>query len=169
MISICLSPTTVFFKLPVLLAGLFVFTQCGYAGTVSLEQGFHQMYSLDFSSAHQTFEAWQELHPDDPLGAAGNAAAYLFGEFERMHILNFDLFTETKGLDEIGSLSPDPQIKTAFEGELAKADAISGKLLAQSASDCNALFARMLAEGLRGNYAALVQKEKRAGLEFLKS
>ena len=127
------------------------------------------MYNLDFPAAHKTFETWQELHPRDPLGAASNAAAYLFGEFERLHILEFDLFTEKQPLENIDKFAPDPKFKMAFEGELAKAVDIAAKILAQSPDDANALFARILTDGLRGNYAALVEKRKRAALEFLKS
>src|SRR5262249_52646990 len=35
--------------------------------------------------------------------------------------------------------------------------------------DCDALFARTLTDGLRGNYAALVERQNGAGLDFLKS
>ena len=135
----------------------------------SLEVGFHQMYNLDFSAAHKTFEAWEEVHPDDPLGAASNAAAYLFAEFERLHILEFDLFTDNRRVENVAKQLPDPVNKSAFESELAKADGIAAKLLAGSPADRNALFARSLADGLRGNYAALVEDRKRDALGYLKS
>ncbi len=64
---------------------------------------------------------------------------------------------------------PDPANKSAFESELAKADGIAAKLLAESPDDRNALFARSLADGLRGNYAALVEDRKRDALGYLKS
>jgi len=134
----------------------------------SLDRGFHQMYNLDFTGAHKTFENWEATHPEDPLGAASNAAAYLFGEFERLHILEFDVFTEDRKLDNFDKLL-DPQVKAAFEAELAKADAIATKILEKAAENTNALFARMLTDGLRGDYAALLEKRKMAALDFLKS
>jgi hypothetical protein len=127
------------------------------------------MYNLDFAGAHHTFEAWQELHPEDPLGAASNAAAYLFSEFERLHILKIDLFTDKKGLDDSKPTKPDAAIKAAFETELAKADEIAGRVLAETPDDCNALFSKILTDGLRGNYLALVEKKQKDGLDFLKS
>jgi hypothetical protein len=152
------------------LAGLLIFVHSGVAGNANtLDIGFRQMYNLDFTAAHKTFETWQELHPNDPLGAASNAAAYLFGEFERLHVLEFDLFTDNRHLDDLDKLSPDPKIKAAFESELAKADSLAEKILAQSSNDPNALFAKTLADGLRGNYAALVEREKGDALHFLKS
>ena len=55
-------------------------TACATApDPVSLETGFRQMYNLDFDGAHQTFATWEGAHPEDPLGPASNAAAYLFG------------------------------------------------------------------------------------------
>ena len=153
---------------------LFFFLQCGYAAAAqtepeSLEAGFHHMYNLDFPAAHKTFETWQELHPEDPLGAAANGAAYLFAEFERMHILQLDLFTEKRKLEEESKMQPDPEIKMAFETELAKADEIAANILAETPNDRNAMFARTFTDGLRGNYAALVEREKGKGLNFLKS
>jgi len=134
-----------------------------------LESGFRQMYNLDFPAAHRTFETWQELHPQDPLGAASNAAAYLFAEFERLHILEFDLFAEKRPLENLDKLLPDPKFKAAFERELARADDMATNVLARLPDDSNALFSRVLTDGLRGNYAALVEKRKRAALDFLKS
>src|SRR5215471_11747381 len=134
----------------------------------SLDRGFHQMYNLDFTGAHKTFENWEAAHPEDPLGAASNAAAYLFGEFERLHILEFDVFTDDRKLDNFDKLL-DPQVKAAFEAELAKADAIATKILEKAAENTNALFAKTLTDGLRADYAALLQKRKVAALDSLKS
>ena len=125
--------------------------------------------SAHFAAAHKTFEAWETLHPEDPLGAASNAAAYLFAEFERLHVLDFDRFTESRQLEDFGELLPDPRTKTAFEGKLAKADRIADNILTRSSEDCNALFAKTLTDGLRANYAALIEKRKHDGLNFFKS
>jgi hypothetical protein len=163
-----------FLKGLVLTAGLFFFLPGPYSDAStsdveSLEIGFRHMYNLDFSAAHKTFETWQHLHPEDPLGAAANACAYLFGEFERLRILELDLFTDNHKLDEANKLSPDPKIKDAFEKELTKADELAAKILGQSANDRDALFAKTLTDGLRGNYAALIAKQNRAALDLLKS
>jgi hypothetical protein len=138
-------------------------------GLDALESGFRQMYNLDFAAAHKTFETWQKLHPEDPLGPASTAAAYLFAEFERLHILEFDLFTEKRPPERPDQLQPDPKFKAAFEAELARADDLAANILERSSDDRNALFARILSDGLRGDYAALVEKRKRAALDYLKS
>jgi hypothetical protein len=162
-----------FHRLSIAIAGLLLIFSLSasivHAGsTESIDKGFHEMYNLDFPGAHKTFEAWEKMHPDDPLGAASNAATYLFAEFDRLHILEFDVFTENQKLQDFEKLL-DPAVKLAFESELAKADTIATAILARSSNDCNALFARMLSDGLRADYAGLLEKRKVAALEFLKS
>lgn len=149
---------------------LLLVSQSAYTEVIpeSLDSGFHRLYNLDFQGAHKSFEAWEALHPDDPLGAAANAAAYLFTEFDRLHVLEFDVFTENQKLENMDKLV-NPAVKLAFDGELAKADDLAAQILARSASDTNALFAKMLSDGLKGDFAGLVEKRKVAALEFLKS
>ncbi len=168
----------IFFKTLILAFGfaglLFTGSRSGFSAgapvdPASLESGFRQIYNLDFPAAHRTFETWQEVHPEDPLGPAANAAVYLFAEFERLHILDLSLFIEDQQTDSGNQLRPDPSIKAAFDGELMKADGLAAKVLAQSSKDPNALFAKTLISGLRGTYAALVEKKKRDALDFLKA
>ncbi len=134
-----------------------------------LHRGFQQMYNLDFSNAHGTFRAYQEVHPDDPVGYVSNAAAYLFSEFDRLHILEADLFTNDRKFENRTKLAPDPTVKVAFEAELAKSDVAASKVLAQRPDDKNALFAQVLANGLRGDYTALIEKRNLASLGYMKT
>jgi hypothetical protein len=53
----------------------------------ALERGYREMYNLSFEDAHKNFTEWQQIHPDDPMGPVSDAAAYLFSEFDRLHIL----------------------------------------------------------------------------------
>src|SRR6516162_1929615 len=85
-----------------------------------LERGFHQMYNLDFTAAHGTFAVYQKLNPDDPLGYVADAAAYLFAEFNRLQILESDLFTDDHRWDSRSTQLPDPAVKSAFEAQLAR-------------------------------------------------
>jgi hypothetical protein len=131
--------------------------------------GFEHMYNLDFAAAHETFRAYQQLHPEDPMGYVSNAAAYLFSEFDRLHILEADLFTDDKRYLNRGKLTPDAAVKTEFESELAKSDAAVNKILAQNPNDKNALFAQVLANGLRGDYTALIERRNLASLSYMKT
>lgn len=136
---------------------------------MALYAGYQQMYNLEFASAHQTFETFQQKHPDDPMGHVSNAAAYLFSEFDRLHILEADLFTSDQKFDGRSKQTPDPKIKIEFDKELATSDALAAKITASDPRYVNALFATVLANGLRGDYAALIEKRNIASLTYMKT
>ncbi len=134
-----------------------------------LDRGFRQMYNLDFAGAHDTFRVYQNGHPDDPLGFVADAAAYLFAEFNRLQILESDLFIDDHHFDDRSRQSPDPAVKAAFEAQLAKSDQLVSNILAVSPNDANALFSRVLANGLRGDYTAMIEKRNLASLSYMKT
>lgn len=135
----------------------------------TLEVGYRQMYNLDFDSAHQTFAAWEQAHPEDPLGPVSNAAAYLFAEFDRMHILESELFVNDAKFQKREKLDPDPNVQTAFQNELRNSERIAQQILSRSPDDHAAIFAKVMIGGLRGDYMALVEKRNMAALSTLKS
>jgi hypothetical protein len=134
----------------------------------SVEAGFRQMYNLDFDGAHRTFQSWEQEHPQDPLGPASNAAAYLFAEFARLHVLESELFTDDEKFARRDRLTPDPAIQAAFEAELKRAEQMADQNLRQAPDDHRALFAKVLAGGLRGDYTALIEKRNLAALSSMK-
>jgi hypothetical protein len=134
-----------------------------------LDLGYRQMYNLDFDGAHKTFQGWQRSHPEDPLGPVSNAAAYLFSEFDRLHVLEVDLFTDNQKFEKRQKPVPDPAVRTAFDGELAKADRLATQTLARAPQDANAMFAQVLVNGLRGDYLSLIEKRNLAGLGYMKT
>jgi len=140
---------------------------CG--GSSEIENGYRQMYNLDFDTAHGTFQSIEEGHPNDPLAHVSNAAAYLFAEFDRMHVLEMELFADNSSFEKRARVAPDPTTKASFERELAQSDQIAGVRLTNSPQDTEALFAQILANGLRGDYAALVEKRNLASLNFMKA
>src|SRR5690348_2256325 len=80
-----------------MLLWLLAANHAGAAGLTSsslLDSGYRDMYNLQFEEAHHAFAKWQKQHPQDPLGPASDAAAYLFAEFNRLHVLEFELFTD---------------------------------------------------------------------------
>ena len=134
-----------------------------------LDRGFRQMYNLDFTGAHNTFHVYQKGRPDDPLGYVADGAAYLFAEFNRLQILESDLFIDDEKFDNRSQQKPDPAVKADFERELARSDELVSKILAASPNDANALFSRVLANGLRGDYAAMIEKRNLASLSYMKT
>lgn len=127
------------------------------------------MYNLDFSTAHQTFAQWEQAHPEDPMGPVSNAAAFLFAEFNRLKILEFDLFTQNDKFEKRPKLAPDPSVRTAFENELQRGDRIANKILAASPNDLHALFSLVMINGLRSDYTAMIEKKNLLALSYTKS
>jgi hypothetical protein len=156
----------------VLLLPIVAGTRPAFAGCSAgpeIGNGYRQMYDLDFKTAHGTFQAYEQAHPDDPLAHVSNAAAYLFAEFDRMHVLEMDLFADDSKFEKRQKVAPDAATKTSFEQELARADEISHRRLAQAPQDSEAIFAELLGNGLRGDYAALVEKRNLASLSYMKA
>jgi hypothetical protein len=134
------------------------------AAPPSLEDGYRQMYNLQFAEAHETFHEFQSLHPQDPMGPASDAAAYLFSEFDRLHILQSEFFVQEQHFYTDNKLTPDPVVKQKFDAALN----VTLKLAGPAPSDSNAMFASLLASGLRSDYMALIEKRYRAAFQDMK-
>jgi len=134
-----------------------------------VERGYLQMYDLDFDQAHKTFAQWERDHPADPLGPVSNAAAYLFAEFDRLKILQSELFVDDGVFRKRPKIASDPAIRAAFEGELSRADMLAGDILSRSPEQPDALFSRVLIFGLRADYTALIEKHDFDALKIIKS
>jgi hypothetical protein len=133
-----------------------------------IERGFQSMYNLQFDQAHHDFSAWQRVHPEDPLGPVSQAAGYLFSEFARLGILESQFFTNDKTFEARPKLAPDPRVRDAFNGAVNQGDQLANAVLKQHPEDNNALFAKVLALGLRSDYAALIDKQDFASLRYMK-
>lgn len=136
---------------------------------VTLDNGYREMYNLQFDAAHQVLQQWEKQDPENPLGPVSNAAAYLFAEFDRLHVLESELFTDNKKFEQRSKLTPDPNAKRAFDAELDKSDALANQILSKDPSNADAMFAKVLGQGLRGDYAAMIEKRDLAGLSYMKS
>ena len=157
-----------------ILAAVWLLGSCGLAAAqakepVSLEAGYRDMYNLQFDEAHRVFQGWEQGHPTDALGPVSDAAAYLFSEFDRLHVLESELFTDDTKFESRSKLAPDPKAKQAFDESLGRGQQIADKILAQDGNNADALFAQVMIQGLRGDYAALVEKRDMAGLSYMKT
>jgi len=137
--------------------------------TTLLDRGYRQMYNLDFTEAHRTFHDWESAHPGDPMGPVSDAAAYLFAEFDRLHILQSELFVRNDSFLNRAKPAPDPMVRRKFELELARGKKLGDGILGRTPKDENALFASILRIGLRADYLALVEKRYLASLGEIKS
>lgn len=133
-----------------------------------IEHGYSQMYNLDFDEAHKTFSQWERQHPADPLGPVSNAAAYLFAEFDRLNILHSEFFVDTGLFHRSPKVTPDPEVRRAFDLELAKAGQLSNSILESTPDDADALFAKILTLGLRADYQGLIERRYLEALKVIK-
>jgi len=92
-----------------------------------LYAGWLKMYDLKFDDAHRSFAAWKQNYPDDPLGPASNAAAYLFSELARLGALESELFVDDSGFKERAKLRPDSTKKTLFGQEIDRPGGTAGR------------------------------------------
>ncbi len=145
------------------------FATASAANTCDVDSGYHQMYNLDFPAAHRTFLSCESERPRDPLPHVSNAAAYLFSEFDRLHILEVALFTDDTRFDARDKAKPDPAVRDAFMAELSKAESLAEPLLAANPNNHDALLALVLANGLRSDYAAMIEKRNIASLGYMKA
>lgn len=149
-------------------ASLLAMTVClasvGRAEPSLLDTGFRQMYNLQFNQAHRTFTEWERAHPGDAMGPVSDAAAYLFTEFDRLHILQSEFFVSEGHFYTDSKLTPDPAVKQKFEAALSKAS----ELAARSPQDANAAFAAVLCHGLESDYLALIEKRYAAAFKEMK-
>jgi len=137
----------------------------GRAEPTLLDKGYRQMYNLQFAEAHQTFHEWQGLHPDDPMGAASDAAAYLFSEFDRLHILQSEFFVHDQHFITKHNLIPDPSLKRSFEAALEASRGLS----IRAPGTKNAMFASILCIGLHSDYLALIEERYVASFGEMKA
>ena len=133
-----------------------------------LDSGFHQMYDLQFDDAHRSFHQWTEQHPADPMGPVCDAAAYLFSELDRLHILESEFFLHDDQFLNRGRPAADLKLKQTFDSALAQGQALADRALAKDPRDQNAQFATLMRLGLRSDYLALIEKRYIASLSDVK-
>ena len=156
------------------LAGAILFALAGPAPAADappeneLYAGWLKMYDLKFDEAHRSFTAWKQNYPDDSLGPASNAAAYLFSELDRLGALEFEFFVDDSRFRERAKLRPDPAKKVLFVQEVAQAEHLADAALLRSSTDPNALFVKSLTLGLRADNAGLIEKQAFAALSYSK-
>jgi hypothetical protein len=133
-----------------------------------LDAGFESLYDLNFDAAQAQFSDWKVRYPDDPLGPAGAASAHLFQEFDRLGVLQTELFRDDQTFQQRKKLTPDPRLKDLFDSELILAETLAAKQLAKDSASVNALLAMTMVEGLRADYAALIERKDGASLSYTK-
>ncbi len=133
-----------------------------------LDDGYRDMYNLRFLDAHIKFQDWMKAHPDDPMGPVSDGAAWLFSEFERLHIIDVQLFANQSKFDSRSSLTPDPAVRKAFDDRLNQASNLADLALKKNAKDARALYVKTLVSGMRSDYALMIDKKDLNALNYSK-
>jgi len=139
-----------------------------FAADDSLRLGFNDLYNLKFTEGRATFLAWQQDHPQDPIGFAAEAASHLFEEFEQHGVLTTEFFMNDDLL--LGGIkgTPDPARTAAFEKANERARVLGEARLKTDARDPNALLAVTLAAGMRADFLSIIAKRQLDGLGQIK-
>jgi hypothetical protein len=127
------------------------------------------MYDLKFDHAHEILKQWRELHPEDSLGPASDAAAYLFSELARLGVLESELFVDDEQFKNRRTFDPNPAVQASFTQCISEADRLADSALQQSSDDARALFVKTLTHGLRADYVALINGQGLRALSYAKS
>ena len=133
-----------------------------------LNDGYHDMYNLAFPAAHQQFQLWIAQHPEDPMGPAADAAAWLFGEFDRLHVIDVDLFADQSRFDSRQRLTPDPNVRNNFDQRADQAVHLADAALQRNPNDAMAYYALTLIAGMRSDYALMIDKRDLGALSLSK-
>jgi hypothetical protein len=140
----------------------------GGAAPAELYRGWLAMYDLDFQDAHRRISGWEAVHPENAMGPASQATAYLFAELARLGALESELFVDNDKFRNRERLNPDPEAKRLFMEQIRKADDLAGRALALSPGDADALLAESIVLGLRADYDSLIEKKMVTPLEYTK-
>jgi tetratricopeptide (TPR) repeat protein len=134
----------------------------------SLEEAFNHMYRLQFPEARIEIAAYQNLHPNDALGKAAEAAAYLFEEFEQKGVLTSAFFLDDKRF--LGGVEGSPEVNRnlKFLEANRQARAMAQERLRNYSRDPDPLLVLSIADGMESNYDAMIEKKQLASLSMLK-
>lgn len=133
-----------------------------------VDAGFRLLYELKFTEARAQFAAWEEAHPEDPLGSAAEAASYLFEEFYAQGVLTSEFFLDNKRF--LGGITgkPDDMRRAAFMAANRRAQHLAQARLKASAKDADALIALTISLGMQADYLSIIEKKQLEGLRFVK-
>ena len=135
----------------------------------SIEKAFDDMYRLKFDDARKTLADYDRINSGDPLGAAAEAASFLFEEFQQKGVFSSAFFLDDKKL--LGGVdgSVEQNRNQRFLNADARARRLANDRLHVNSRDAESLLALALADGMESDYDSLIEKKQIAALEMMKS
>lgn len=120
--------------------------------------GLGHFYNLEYDQALIEFEKQAKSRPDDPAVHNNVAEAIMFSEMLRDGALESELVTGTNPFLRRPKMQIAPADKERFNASVNRAIKLAGSRLEKDANDIGALYALVVAHGLRSNYLFLVEK-----------
>jgi hypothetical protein len=133
-----------------------------------LDNGFRNLYELNFKDARAQFQAYEKARPQDPMGVAAEAASHLYEQFNAKGVFTSAFFLNDekflKGVDGTAAENENRPFLLANgrAREMAKAQ------LKFNPNDKQALLVLTMADGMESDYDALIVKKQLAGLSMMK-
>ena len=131
-----------------------------------LNEGYYALYNLDFTVAHAHFQQWIAAHPEDCLGPASDAAAYIFTEFDRLGVLDIELFADDNRFESRKRPAIDPTLKQGFNNRIAQAERLANAALQRNPKDANALYCLAVTSGMQADWASLIDRHEYGAYKF---
>jgi hypothetical protein len=131
-----------------------------------LNDGYHAMYNLDFAAAHNHFQQWMTSHPDDCLGSASDAAAYIFTEFDLLGVLDIELFADDGRFESRKRPAIDPALKQGFQNRIAQSEHLADIALQHNANDANAYYCKAVTSGMQADWASLIDRHEYGAFRY---
>lgn len=157
---------------PAVLAFLLALGAPGWADPLQpptlIDRALGRMYNCDFAGAHALLDEQIRTEPANPLGYAMRAAACLYGEFDRMGVLESQFFTDDDTVTDKKKLKPDPAVKARLYAATTEARQRATARLATNSSDRDAMLAMCMTAGLETDYTTLVEKSYLRGYSLSK-
>lgn len=125
----------------------------------AMDRAFNRIYNFDFAGAHAILEEAQQQDAADPMVYSVRAVAYLFTEYNRLQVLEFDFFADDETVTDRKRLKPDPDARARLFATTAEARKRAAARLARAPDDRLALFALAMAAGLETQYSIIIEKK----------
>jgi hypothetical protein len=140
----------------------------GQLPSAGLYPGFRLLYDLNFADGQKEFESWEKINPENAMGPVSEAAGILFSEFNRLGVLEAQFYEDDSVFSARKKYEADPQQRVRFEQQLNRAEDLARTRLSHDPQDRDALLAMTLSNGLRSDFAALIEKRNLASLHYTK-
>jgi hypothetical protein len=131
-----------------------------------LNDGYHALYNLDFAAAHTHFNQWMTAHPEDCLGSASDAAAYIFTEFDHLGVLDIELFADDGRFTSRTRPAVDPVLKQGFNNRITQSEKLADAALQHNPKDANAFYCKAVTSGMQADWASLIDRHEYGAYKF---